>query len=172
MKLYHISDNEFIKEFETRKANQAWPNLNKEYVWAISSEMVHNYYFPRNCPRVCWMIGPNTNINDKDYISSLGDYRGVIFTEKSWEEEIHKTKMYRYRFDTSSFYPVDYDAGYYVSERVETPINLEIISNLLDELRESRIKVVFVDDLAEYQKQSIERSFRFSNIRMNYKNKK
>ncbi|XMB67777.1 hypothetical protein RI065_04495 [Mycoplasmatota bacterium zrk1] len=167
MKLYHVSDNKNIEIFEPRSANKSWPGLYKQYVWAISSKMVHNYYFPRNCPRVCWMIGPNTSEDDKNYFKSFGEFKSLIFVKKAWEKTIEDTIIYRYEFDNKNFYPVDYSAGYYVSEREEIPKLVEIV-DLKEELKKSNVKLIFVEDLSKYQCESTERTFRFSNIRMKF----
>lgn len=43
MKLYHISEGEGIEIFEPRPSPQAYHNITKDVVFAITEEMLHNY---------------------------------------------------------------------------------------------------------------------------------
>lgn len=166
MNLYHISEDSDIKIFEPRPSNDSWPNLKKSYVWAVSGEMIHNYYFPRNCPRVCWMIGPDTTEEEREIFRSYGSYRSIIHVEKRWKENIENTILYRYTFNIANFYPVDYSAGYYVSEEREEPINKVKICDSISCLNQAEVLLKYVDDLRRYQELSVEYTYRFSNIRM------
>lgn len=84
MNLFHISENGNIGEFVPRKSKQIWGY--KEYVWAISERMIHNYLFPRDCSRICVggeMIKPLTEWVDK---KGVKDKRALVFIPENWEE--------------------------------------------------------------------------------------
>ncbi len=170
MKLYHISDNSNIDYFKPRipTNTKAWPNLAKSYVWSVSDEMVHNYYFPRFCPRVCRMIGPQSSQQEKDLFHNNGIYKSIIHVEESRRKEIESCVLYRYEFNLINFYPVDYDAGYYISEKVEYPTGKVKIENLLDILQNLSVKVQWVKNLKSHRQDNSGTGYRYSNIRMAY----
>ena len=170
MKLFHISEQAGIPCFPPRPADKqtAWPNLDKEYVWAISDEMIHNYFFPRNCPRVCWMIGPETTEEEKDRFRAHGAYRAIICVESHWQDPIAACVLYQYEFDPLHFCPVDYCAGYYVSEYPETPVRVTKLSAIFNLLEERHVLLEFVENLEPYRKRIAGSNYRFSNIRMKY----
>jgi hypothetical protein len=170
MQLFHISDNPNIQKFRLRPADsETWPKLRKSYVWAVNDEMVHNYYFPRNCPRVCRMLGPKSSEEEHQSFYVEGFFRARLFLEESWRMDIEKAVLYQYEFDTLQFYPIDYDAGYYLSEYSQTPISMTKIENPLELLAAKKIQVNFVQDLEPYRVEHIGSGYRFSNIRMKHR---
>lgn len=169
IRLFHISEDPTIQSFEPRPANTTtWPQLTRQYVWVVSDEMVHNYFSPRNCPRVCWMIGPKTTQAEKDRFRCVGDQRAIIAVEHSWKEHITACKLYQYEFSPRNFYPIDYCAGYYISEQVEIPIAVTTLEQPLELLTERGIRIEFHEDLEPIRQMTAHSTYRFSNIRMKF----
>jgi hypothetical protein len=165
MRLFHVSEESGIAVFRPRRANRgAWPHLAGRYVWAISDEMVHNFYLPRDCPRVCWTIGPRTSARER--AAFAGGQRAIVAVESRWREAIEQCVLHRYELASDSFWPIDYDAGYYVSEREVRPIGVEPLSGLPDVLLRSRVKLEYHHDLEEVRSRIAASRYRFSCIRM------
>ena len=168
MNLFHLSQDQNIHRFVPRpiQNRQAWPHLPPKAVWAVSSEMAHNYYLPRQCPRVCRMPGPKTTRIEMQEFSQFGDYRAVIFVPEHWMAAIKQTVLYRYTFNPLYFYPVDFNAGYYISTRIEEPTAVQTIQDLPRALHEAQVLLKYVPDLTAYAQENLQSNFRFSNIRM------
>ena len=165
--LYHVSDRADITVFTPRPAQnrQAWPDL-PPVVWAVSGEMLHNYLFPRDCPRVCRMLGPQTTPAEIVRFREAGPFRAHIFVEEGWRERIATAVLALYTFAPDHFYAVDFNAGYYVSEEVERPLTTQTLENLPLLLRNAGVLLQFVPDLGPHQQENGQSSYRFSNIRM------
>jgi hypothetical protein len=165
--LHHISNRADITVFTPRPVQnrQAWPDL-PPVVWAVSGEMLHNYLFPRDCPRVCRMLGPQTTPAEIVRFREAGPYRAHIFVEEGWRERIVTAVLTLYTFAPDHFYVVDFNAGYFVSEEVERPLSTQTVENIPLLLRDAGVLLRFVPDLDRYQQENAHSSYRFSNIRM------
>jgi len=52
----------------------------------------------------------------------FGSQCAIIAVEQRWKERIAACTLYQYEFSPRNFYPIDYCAGYYISEQAEVPI--------------------------------------------------
>ena len=114
------------------------------------------------------MIGPESSQEEKDDFRRETGARAVIFVEAARRSEIETCRLYQYEFDTRHFYPIDYSAGYYISEEAEHPISRTPLTNLLDLLKTSGVDLHWVPRLEQYRRENAESSYRFSNIRMRF----
>ena len=64
MKLFHFSEEPTIQRFEPH-VPQTQPEASP-LVWAIDETHAPNYFFPRDCPRVCFWDGPRTTRADRE----------------------------------------------------------------------------------------------------------
>src|SRR5438445_9179842 len=64
MKLFHFSEEPTIQRFEPH-VPQPQPEASP-LVWAIDEAHAPNYFFPRDCPRVCFWSGPRTTRADRE----------------------------------------------------------------------------------------------------------
>lgn len=139
----------------------------EKYVWAISEEKVHNYLFPRACPRIC--IG-NKNLEALTNwvaIEKVQNKKAIIFVPTTWKTTIQNCILYQYEFDPTNFTLIDDIAGYYVSQQIERPIHKKNLSNCLYLLKEMEVAVIFKDSqtLKEICKKVIEEYQEFSIIK-------
>ena len=58
-RLYHVSDTPGIARFDPRRIGDG-----PETVWAIDEAHLVNYLTPRDCPRVCFCLGPRSRPED------------------------------------------------------------------------------------------------------------
>ena len=86
MKLFHISKQSNIDRFIPRKSKEIWGY--KKYVWAISEKMLHNYLFPRDCPRIC--VGMDVAVSLSEWIveEDTRDKEALIFISEDWNSLI------------------------------------------------------------------------------------
>lgn len=72
MRLFHVSEEAQIERFVPRIPQRDDLDKNIGLVWAIDEARLPNYLLPRNCPRVTYHVGKNTNESDmKKFFSSL-----------------------------------------------------------------------------------------------------
>ena len=95
-RLFHISEEAGIECFEPRPASHKdWPDLKGAYVWGIAEEVLSNYLFPRDCPRICCRASSNTNETDrKRFLGHNGE--ATLYAERNWklvgkipEDDVH-----------------------------------------------------------------------------------
>lgn len=134
MRLFHVSEENNIKIFHPRQPSRNDLNKSVGLIWAINEICLPNFLTPRDCPRVTYHVGKNTELRDiKKYISSK-DCRHVVAIENKWVNTMKNTTLYIYEFDTADFYLQDEVAGYYVSEKTQVSINKMEISDLFSEM--------------------------------------
>ena len=140
MKLFHISEHGNIDRFIPRKSKKMWGY--KEYVWAISEKMLHNYLFPRGCPRIC--VGNEVAASLSEWIAEedARDKKALIFISENWLEKLLACVLYRYEFDDRHFKLIDSIAGYYVSEFTEIPIEVKEIKNCRELLESMKVALI------------------------------
>jgi hypothetical protein len=162
MKLYHISETPGIKEFVPKQSLRKQKNL----VWAISEEKLHNYLLPRDCPRVTFFPKPDSDPADIRRLIGLKNIKAVIAIEKKWIPIIKVTTLYKYEFNPKGFVLEDKCAGYYVSEKTQKPISVTTIYNIQDELLNYNVKLKILPSLWKIREKIIKSSLGFSIIRM------
>lgn len=165
LRLFHLSEKGDIDTFIPRPSKKMWGY--HKYVWAIAENKIHNYLFPRACPRICIREENIAILNDWIPNDSLKEKKAIIFVPKNWEERIRTSLLFQYEFDPMHFIQIDKIAGYYVSKVSESPINLIKIDNCLGRLATKKIEVVFVNnqELREIRKEVIQTMKSFSIIK-------
>ena len=147
MRLFHVSEEAQIERFVPRIPQRDDLDKNIGLVWAIDEARLPNYLLPRNCPRVTYHIGKNTNESDmKKFFSSPGHVHTVV-VEGRWYKTIKKTTLYVYEFHTDDFVLQDDVAGYYVSTSVQVPKAKYTITDLFTELINRHVEIRIVDNL-------------------------
>ena len=162
MRLYHISETPGIKEFIPKRSLRKQKNL----VWAISEDKLHNYLLPRDCPRVTFFPKSGSDPADIKRLIVHSNVKTVIAIEKKWIPIIKKTTLYKYEFNAKDFVLEDECAGYYVSEKIQKPISVTTINNILDELLMYNIELKILSSLWKIREEVIKSSLDFSIIRM------
>src|SRR5260221_12654445 len=89
--LWHASDDPNIEIFRPHRAPTA--QVDDDLVWAIDDAHVPAYWFPRDCPRATFWIGPNTNAEDIAWM--IGATR-VHAIEWAWWEGFRTARVYLY----------------------------------------------------------------------------
>ena len=133
MRLFHVSEQADLLQFLPRTLEREDLDPPKGLVWAIHERYLPNFLAPRDCPRVTYNACDTTTEADiTRFFSSAA--RHCVAIEHAWFERMQKTTLYLHEFNSEGFYLQDESAGYYVSERTETPIGKTQIDDLFGEL--------------------------------------
>ena len=166
MRLFHVSEESNIEVFKPIKPYREDMKGSPPLVWAINDKCLPNFLTPRDCPRVTYHIGDNTNKNDIARYFSNSNSSHVIAIEHKWFEIMKNTTLYLYEFDTKDFHLQDEIAGYYVSEKAETPINKIVVNDLFSELFKRNVEVRIIPNLWELCREIQDTSLNWSMCRM------
>ncbi len=171
LKLFHVSQEKNIKLFEPRIPTRTELDQSKGLVWAVAENCLPNFLTPRNCPRVAYYATSKTTESDIGKFFSSKDQLYCVAIENKWWEVMTNTTLFLYEFDPKNFYLQDKVAGYYVSEKVEKPIQVTAINNLLEKQFALHVEIRMLENLwglAEAVKQS---TLNWSLCRMKYAQK-
>jgi len=146
MRLFHVSEDPNITVFHPRRPERR-NELDQSVglVWSLLEPALPNWLFPRDCPRVGYRVCENTTNKDMAifFVSSANH---VVAIEHDWHEQQINAALYVYEFDPTNFY-YDEIAGFYVSQKSETPIDMVVYTDLYSELFNRNTEVRLVDNL-------------------------
>ena len=172
MRLFHISEEDNISVFIPRLPKRKDLEQGTGLVWAITEDCLPNYLTPRNCPRVTYHCNERTTGKDINDFLSSETIKHVVAIEHIWFEAMTNTKLYLYEFDTTDFYLQDRGAGYFVSDKIQIPINKIVVDDLFKELIKRNVEVRIIDNLWDLSEKVIKTSFDWSMCRMDFAQKK
>lgn len=166
MRLFHVSEESDIKQFEPRIPTRTDLDPKKGLVWAINEKCLPNFLTPRNCPRVCYHVGEHTSEADKLTYFSSKSCLHVVVIEHKWFEVMQNTKLYLYEFNASEFSLLDENAGYFISEKTRIPIRKIAVANLFDEHFRRNVELRLVDNLWDISREIQKTTLNWSLCRM------
>ena len=136
--LFHVSEASNIQRFEPRPS----PFTDAPVVWGVDAERVRNYLLPRDCPRVTYYAGANSDATEVERF--LGKSRSVVAIEAGWLPQVRSCRLYCYHLPPDTFECLDEGAGYFVSRVAVAPARVEVYDDLMGELlrREVALRVV------------------------------
>lgn len=149
--LWHVSENPSIEVFHPHHTELH--AADEPLVWAVDTQHMWLYWFPRDCPRACWCANGETT--DEDVERSLGGdrERRVAMIETGWLERMRSARVYAYRLPPETFEPWD---KFFVSRETVVPLELVELGDLLtrhadagNELRISPALYPLWDDVIE-----------------------
>lgn len=166
VRLFHISDQPGIKLFEPMPAPHPSAGMDGSAVWAIDHEQLPNYLLPRDCPRVTFSAGPDTDPADIERFMGWTTPRRIIAVETRRLPKIREQCLYQYEFDPKGFTPLDEHSGYYVSREPAVPIAETRIDDILGALLEHNVELWVMPSLWKLREAVIHSTLSFSIIRM------
>lgn len=166
MRLFHVSEEANITEFEPRIPERDDLDKNAGLVWAIDEARLPNFLTPRNCPRVTYHAGKNTSESDKNRFFSSPAMTHAVAIESKWVEIMKSTTLYLYEFSSDDFVLLDDIAGYYVAEIKQIPIAKYELSDLFSELMKRNVEIKIADNLWDIAEQVENSTLSFSFCRM------
>ena len=159
--LWHASDDPHIETFRPHRAPTA--ATDDEVVWAVDDEHVPAYWFPRDCPRATFWIGPKTTAADA---ASLNGAARVHVLEWAWWERFRAARVYLYVMPPETFSLHNADAGYYISHASVTPVAHVVIDDLVRRHMEAGIELRVTHDLWPLWDRVVASTLCFSGIRL------
>ncbi len=158
--LFHISEEPGIVRFDPRPSEYT-PDL---VVWAIEDARLCNYLLPRDCPRVTFYAGPQTNAADRERF--LGSSPAVVAIESGWLERVRSMRLYCYQMPPETFECLDRCAGYFVSRAPIVPGRVEVFDDALAELTTRGVELRILPELRALRDAVVASTLQFSMIRM------
>jgi hypothetical protein len=158
--LFHVSEESGIGRFEPRATEYA----GEPVVWAIDAARLRNYLVPRECPRVTFSAGRETDAADAERF--LGASPAVVAVESGWLGRLRSCRLYCYHLPPETFECLDECAGYFVSREPVVPARVEVFEDPLAELLGRGVELRFVPNLWPLHDAVAASSLQFSIIRM------
>jgi hypothetical protein len=167
VKLYHLSEEPDIARFEPRPNPPHNPhNLPYPVVWAIGRPLLHNYLFPRHCPRVTYYAKPDSDPADIERFFGLTAARYIVAIESGWLDKVRNGRLYCYELPAETFTVLDEGAGYYISPVSVVPRSIRVLDDLLGELASHDVELRITPSLWPLHDAVLNSTLQFSFIRM------
>lgn len=147
MRLFHVSEESDIREFEPRIPARDDMDKSIGLVWAIDEARLPNFLTPRDCPRVTYHVGTNTTKKDRLKFLSSSTITHAVVIEQNWFTRMRSATLYLYEFCTDDFVLQDEIAGYYVAKTKQTPTAKYECNDLFLELIKRNVEIRVVDNL-------------------------
>lgn len=166
-RLYHVSDQSGITLFQPRPPNPANTSApDRPVIWAIGERLLHNYLLPRDCPRVTFYAGPDSDPADVARLMGQTVARHVVAIESRWLAALREATLWLYEFSIDGFQMVDWGAGYYASGSAVVPLSVHRVDDLLAELMARDVELRVTPSLWPLHDAVLASSLQFSFIRM------
>lgn len=161
--LYHFSEDPTIERFVPRPV-RIGPS-DEALVWAVDRARYHQFYFPRDCPRVIISKSPRTSIEDAESFFGHTTATVIAAIESRWLRRMRNTTIYRYTLPVEGFALRDEYAGYWVSEHECLPLEMEPIRDLMAALVDASVELRIMPSLTPLRDAVIESTLNFDIIR-------
>jgi len=143
--LWHFSEDPTIEVFVPH--HHELHALDEPLVWAVDTAHAWLYWFPRDCPRVCW---------------SEGESR-IAAIENAWLDRMRSTRVVAYKLPPETFEPWD---KFFISRETVVPLELVEVGDLLARHADAGIELRIVPSLLPLWDAVRETATDFSGIRL------
>ena len=161
--LYHFSEDPSIERFVPRAVRVGPPD--EALVWAIDRAHCHQFYFPRDCPRVIISKSPHTSAEDAESFFGHTTATVIAAIESRWLKRMLSTTIYRYTLPAVGFELRNESAGYWVCEDECRPLEVEPIPDLMGALVDAGVDLRIMPSLVPLRDSVIESTVEFDIIR-------
>ncbi len=143
--LWHFSEDAAIEVFvpHLRELHA----LDEPLVWAVDSDNAWLYWFPRDCPRVCWWEGETR----------------IAAIESAWLDRMRSRRVVAYKLPPQTFEPWD---KFFISRETVVPLELVEIGDLLARHADAGIELRIMPSLSPVWDTVRETADDFSGIRL------
>jgi hypothetical protein len=159
--LWHASEDPSIEIFHPHRAPTA--QVNDDLVWAVDDAHVPAYWFPRDCPRATFWIGPNTTPADAAWLNGATRVHAI---EWEWWDRFRAARVYLYRMPPATFTVHDQGAGYHVSRESVAPLARVEIDDVIRMHARAGIELRVMNELRPLWDRVISSTLEFSGIRL------
>ena len=161
--LYHFSEDPSIERFVPRPVTVG-PS-DEALVWAVDRAQCHQFYFPRDCPRVVISKSPSTSAEDAETFFGHTKAEVIAAIESRWLRQMRNTTIYRYTLPAKGFTLRDEYAGYWISEHECLPFEIEAIPDLVAALVDAGVELRIMPSLVSLRDAVIASTLNFDIIR-------
>jgi hypothetical protein len=165
-KLFHVSEQNGLREFHPRPAPTPSPGLEEPVVWAVDEPHLPNYLLPRECPRVCFGPAPDMTPHDAQRFFPGRGPRRTVAVEEAWHDRIAACRLALYELPPQAFGLHDLDAGYWISFVRVTAMREIAIDDAPAELARRGANLIFLPSLWPLFDAVTQSSVSYSAIRM------
>jgi len=124
--LCHVSEAPTIEVFHPH--HHELHSLDEPLVWAVDSQHMWLYWFPRDCPRACFNAKDDTTDEAVERWLDGDRERRIAVIETGWLERMRSTKLYAYGMPTETFEPWD---KFFVTRETVVPLEIVELGDLL-----------------------------------------
>jgi hypothetical protein len=132
-------------------------------VWAVGEQFFWLYWFPRDCPRACWLADDGTSDDDIERWLDGDRTRRVAAIESGWLERMRTVQLYAYRMPAETFEPWD---KFFVSRETVVPLELVELGDLLARHAHAGIELRIAPSLYPLWDNVIRTTLDYSGIRL------
>ena len=132
-------------------------------VYTVDTRYLWLYWFPRDCPRVCWTANEHTSDEDVELWLDGDRTRRVAVIETGWLERMRAVKLYGYRMPPESFEPWD---KFFVSRDTVVALELVELGDLLARHADDGVELRIAPTLYPLWDKVIRTTLDFSGIRL------
>lgn len=161
--LYHFSEDPSIERFIPRPVRISLSD--EALVWAVDSLHCHQFYFPRDCPRVVISKSDGTSAEDAETFFGHTTATVIAAIESRWLDRLRNTTIYRYTLPPDGFALRDDSAGYWVAIGESRPIEVEPIPDLMTALIDAGVELRIMPSLVPLRDAVIVSTLEFDIIR-------
>jgi Family of unknown function (DUF6886) len=165
-RLFHISDQPGIAQFDPRPVNGLDLRVSDDAVWAIDEPHLPNYLVPRDCPRVTYVCDARTSTVDRQHFFGPSRARRIIAIEPRWLERAMTEPIFVYEMPPATFECIDAHAGHHISRHAVSPLGVRRIGNPIAEMLEHDVELRVVQDLLALHEAVAGSTLSFSSTRL------
>lgn len=134
-------------------------------VWAVDTRHAPTFWFPRDCPRGCVWVGPNTSAEDRDRFFGHSDSGRIHVMESAWLERMRATTLYAYRLPPAGFRPHSV-GGYWVSDAPVEAIEQVVVDDLIRRHADAGVELRITPSVWPFWTQVAASTLEFSGSRL------
>lgn len=163
--LWHFTEDPDLGRFEPHVA--ATSSSDEAFVWAITTRMSPNYWFPRDCPRGCAWVTEDTTAEDRVRFLGHSAALRVTVMESAWLERMQSCVLYGYRLPGETFVSIgEHAAGFYVSREPVEALERVEVGDLLARHAHAGIELRITPDIWPFWHSVIYSTLEFSGTRL------
>jgi len=157
--LWHVSEDASIGRFEPHVAETS--DRAEPLVWAVDTRHLPLYWFPRDCPRVCFWANARTTAADAALLQGSARVHAV---EAGWLDRIRAARVVAYRMPEDTF--THEGEGFWVSTETVEPLELVELGDLIGRHAAAAIALRAVASIRPLWKRVSTSTLEFSGIRL------
>lgn len=161
--LWHFSEDPDLGVFRPHVAATAAEE--DEWVWAVDTRHAPLYWFPRDCPRGCVWVGPDTTEEDRERFFGHTAATRIHVIAVDWLDAMRAARLYAYRLPPGTFVPHSV-GGYWVSTAEVEALERVEVADLLARHAEAGIELRITPDVWAFWTPVVASTLEFSGIRL------